>query len=448
MDLLASYQIEELPEQQTRTLHLFSQFPEFSARLGFDACCTCGTLLSPGGEIKCSACHRVSYCSEACRAQDASSTAMATATTPGGGEGGAEGEEDQAVGHSSVICAVLKLCKLDEAIDTDRTTTTMLSSDLPAMNATIERVKSEYQSYPATLANIIQNGPCFQAVLQKCSYGGGERGNCLTIHVVGASEDAELEGYSFLDGSNPNQDNNNNNSHSSKEKKQQAIWDDYAEAFGEMVESRRFDAVELYFVGPDCPKHQNIAETRRISSSAKGGGGNRDSGQAKELRIRTCCGEYTTPFLQQESIPAPDIVVFFNPGFTCPDYEWIQTLRSIQNGTPFLVTTNTELEGIADCQYLCDNDLITAVPPGLADVLDMKDSRSRHMEEEEDDNGPFFDVNPFSGSRVRQSSTMANDLYVKNRWMLGGIFDRQGSQPQHKKKKREGNTKSNNPALI
>jgi hypothetical protein len=38
-------------------------------------------------------------------------------------------------------------------------------------------------------------------------------------------------------------------------------------------------------------------------------------------------------------------------------------------GTPFLSTTNTEMEGPADAQYLIDQDRIKSLPPGLADVF-------------------------------------------------------------------------------
>merc|ERR1712187_963127 len=100
----------------------------------------------------------------------------------------------------------------------------------------------------------------------------------------------------------------------------------------------------------------------------------KDGDQSKELLIRTYQSEYTSEFLQQENVNNPDIVVFFNPGFTCPDYTtWTRSLRVIANDTPFLSTTNTELEGIADCQYLLDNDMILSVPPGLAAALDVED---------------------------------------------------------------------------
>ena len=95
----------------------------------------------------------------------------------------------------------------------------------------------------------------------------------------------------------------------------------------------------------------------------------------------------------------------------------------------------------------------------------------------DDDLGDMhFGENPFAGSRVRQSGNMANDLFVKNRWMFGGIFggaeqttsstsiskkrkekeedvDEEPPKKKNKKKKKSkkskgGNTKKWNPALI
>ena len=36
----------------------------------------------------------------------------------------------------------------------------------------------------------------------------------------------------------------------------------------------------------------------------------------------------------------------------------------------------------------------------------------------------FFGENPNAGIRVRQSGNMGNDLFVKNRWIFGGVFRR------------------------
>ena len=75
MDFLSSMGMEELPEHQTKTMHIMARHPEFSSQLGFDACCACGNPFTPSSNIvDCPQCQRVSYCSEACRKQDASGT--------------------------------------------------------------------------------------------------------------------------------------------------------------------------------------------------------------------------------------------------------------------------------------------------------------------------------------------------------------------------------------
>lgn len=138
---------------------------------------------------------------------------------------------------------------------------------------------------------------------------------------------------------------------------------------------------------------------------------------------------------------------FFIAGFTCPDYTWEEAVSAIPDNTPYLITTNTELEGIADAQYLLENSFISDLPEGLAHILEPDTSRS---DEEESDT--FFSINPFSGERIRQSGTMANDLYVKSRWILGGKFSSKSRDTKGSNKRQKvtgsGNTKTKNPALI
>mmetsp|Transcript_1997 Transcript_1997/g.3063 ORF Transcript_1997/g.3063 Transcript_1997/m.3063 type:complete len:126 (+) Transcript_1997:2-379(+) len=125
------------------------------------------------------------------------------------------------------------------------------------------------------------------------------------------------------------------------------------------------------------------------------------------------------------------------------------------------------MEGVADCSYLSDRKLIPSLPLLVAEVLGIRDV--------DDETEMFFGENPFAGSRVRQSGTMANDVYVRNRWMIGGRFNkplssskRSSSQlkystadaegggmekPSKKKAKSgkragSGNSKKKNPALI
>jgi hypothetical protein len=191
------------------------------------------------------------------------------------------------------------------------------------------------------------------------------------------------------------------------------------------------------------------------------------------LIIRSIRSIYNQTSIENEA--KADFVVLFNPGFTCPDYpDWDQTLQYIPNGTPFIVTTNTEMEGIADCQYLRDHNKIQSLPPVIAEIFGATLPSTDHHDDDDDDdddgnernglrppydNTSFFSINPFCGSRVRQNGTMANDLFVKNRWILGGIMNRLDPSTKHvqpittssKKLKMDGNnsnTKANNPALI
>lgn len=409
MDFLRNMGLEDLPEQQTRTVHLMARHPEFALQLGFDACCTCGTPFTPSSTIvDCPQCQRVSYCSESCRRQDADAMDNQPA------EQGGEEEQESGMGHSSIICTLLKLCNNDEAVNEetkdDTKTLADLENDGAAKEAAIDRVRSELESYPATLANVLLQGPMYEPAIKASS-------NNLVIHIIGASHDGELWDTPCM--------------------KKDNVWDAYADALGELSESKRLDTIELYFIGPECPK-QNIHEIRKMKGV---------EGDAGKLIVRSYHGEYNKDLLKQNELSKADIVVFFNPGFTCPDYTWNDALAAIPKGTSFLMTTNTEMEGIADCQYLLDNDLIQEIPPTLAEIFG-SEGATHHMEDED---GPFFNENPFCGNRVRQSGTMANDLFVKNRWMLGGVLASKSAQPPNKRRvtdSSKGNSKASNPALI
>lgn len=146
MDLLKTLNLEDLPEQQTRTNLLTETQPDFDLKLGFDACCTCG---KSNPKIRCESCHRVAYCSDKCRGQDS--------------EPPITDEDEQGLGHSAIICALLSLCNDDEAVEEGRGE----SLDFEKRNATIDRLASEFESYPATLANVIMDGPCYQDTLVK-----------------------------------------------------------------------------------------------------------------------------------------------------------------------------------------------------------------------------------------------------------------------------------------
>jgi hypothetical protein len=120
-----------------------------------------------------------------------------------------------------------------------------------------------------------------------------------------------------------------------------------------------------------------------------------------------------------------------------------------------LTFTILEMEGIADCQFLLDQDRIQTIPPAIADMLGMYSPPDDEIVDDTTIISSIFAENPFCGSRVRQSGTMGNDLFVKNRWMLMGILDSfevsAGKKDSINKKAKltpTCNSKNNNPALI
>eukprot|EP00980_Cylindrotheca_fusiformis_P031609 scaffold26676_cov137-Cylindrotheca_fusiformis.AAC.7 len=396
MDLLQTLNLEDLPEQQTRMSNQLAESqPDFQLRLGFDACCSCG---KPEPKLECEGCRRIKYCSDKCRKTDS--------LPP-------EDEEERALGHSSILCALLRTCTDDEQV-VDGHGKAMQNGERAAA---IDRVVSEYESYPATLSNVLLDGPCYQERLRQST------GDQIEIHIIGAATDSELwEGH--------------------PEKAQRKnIFACYAEALADLADKYKLKRIRLKFIGPDCPK-EDVIKVIPIFSFGKT--------QSKcELQVMTKRKDYSKTLLEREGFDRPDFAIFFNPGFTCPDYSWDEALTAIRSETPYLVTTNTELEGIADVQYLLDHAFIRDIPAGLTRILET----DTPADDTNENNNTFFSVNPFCGNRVRQSGTMANDLFVKSRWIFGGKFCRpsnKGSARPSKKRRIEGsgNSKKKNPALI
>jgi hypothetical protein len=401
MDLLKSLNIDELPEQQTRSSHLLQDHPEFDLQLGFDSCCYCG---KKNPKVECPSCRRVKYCSRECRQKDA---------TPVDANNDNDENEEPALGHTSVICSLLNLCNDDEAMEGQETAVEISKLDPERRNAALDRQVSEFESYPATLANVIMEAPPYQDTLKKCS------GLGLTIHVIGASEDSELW-----------------KGHPDAIQAKQVLRG-YADALAEISEQYKLSWIRLHFFGPDLPT-QTIDQTVPIppvqakTSSAK-------------LLVRTFRNHYridqgqnavatSKPTTAVAVTSLPDIAVFFNPGFTCTDYDWDESLSFLKiHPTPFLVATNTEMESLADIQYLRERQLFLDIPAGLKALLSRGEEEDTggeaYNDDDDDDNDDtettesrsFFSVNPYAGLRVRQSGTMANDLYVKSRWIFGGI---------------------------
>jgi hypothetical protein len=102
---------------------------------------------------------------------------------------------------------------------------------------------------------------------------------------------------------------------------------------------------------------------------------------------------------------------------------------------PFLVTTNTELEGYADIKVLLDGGHINinTVSRDILEAIDYpidKSNGSRNKNKQYNDEFEeqvIFGMNPYVGLRVRQSGTMGNDLFVKNRWIICGLFQKMSS---------------------
>jgi len=489
MDLLSSLNFHILPEQQTRiNNHISSALKENpKIRLGFDSCCNCAKTLknSDKEDTCCKGCRRVWYCSKTCRKEDADLSSTRSMS-----------EEDQANGHSPIVCSLLRLCTVDEEVEEnnnmvnnrnitknndDKKSKNKITFSEEEKRAAFDRISSEHESYPATL-NVLMDAPYFEATLDKFMV--KRRGkrkrqidldesendhhhdhhNTLTIHVIGASKDAELWGDFKLGHTD-------------------AI-SAYTEVFSELVSTyRKLQKIILAFVGPNCPK-ENIkvvkyiddvdvsyddtsavaAATTATSSTANEKKRKRHEGKHGkhcQVVIETHCHNYELKYFKsKESHPTtntsspskkkdkhsiqltkPDIVVFFNPGFTCPDYEWHEALKACQdqeNGkeTPFIVTTNTEMEAIADIQYLHQNGYIESLPPVIADILNegQLDHDSDAFDQNEN-NSIFFGENVNAGSRVRQSGNMANDLFCKNKYIIGGHFS-------NKKRVRSNSTNS------
>lgn len=385
MDLLASLGLTDVPEQQTR---LLLDAPA-AVHLGYDACCACGVSLlpTPTTIVQCQQCRRVSYCSSACRERD---------SKPSDSD-----DQDGALGHSAVICSLLQLCRTDAAVETAAPDSSSLSTG--SADAARSRVRSEYESYPATLANVLMEGPCYQRVIEAAS-------SVVVIHVLGASDDAELSRGPTVQDNSPAK-----------------VMEEYAEALAELVEKHEnVREIVLQFVGPECPSSDPWNQELALRSLDK---------RVGTLRISTHQGLYHEA---QSELTNPQIVVWFHPGFTVPDYEWKESLQCIPHGTPFLLTSNTEMEAIADTQFLLEQDVIEELPAGLADVLEVVVASTDQT---------FFTVNPFSGLRVRQNESLANDVYVKNRWMLGGVIGPL-IRPEPAEKSSAKRVRKQNAALI
>ncbi|PNH05804.1 hypothetical protein TSOC_007915 [Tetrabaena socialis] len=187
-------------------------------------------------------------------------------------------------------------------------------------------------------------------------------GRPLNLAVLGAAGDAEL--------ADP------------------ASWQVVADAAG--------NDVRILFVGPEVPddlqgteaQHGRVA-TRFVQSTYD------------EL-LAGCSGGGAE--LVPAAAPGPDVYLAFNPGLTCPDYDWNRTVGALTRAASaahddtsegqqrraqpcLVVATNTRMEALMESEVLLELGWRPEAPP---------------------------ECNPYTSLKPLQSGTLANDLYRKN----------------------------------
>ena len=220
-------------------------------------------------------------------------------------------DDEPAQGHSSIICSLCRLAQIEDFLEGKADNKITFSKE--EEEAAYDRIRSEHESYPATLANVLLDAMSFQPTLarmkkerrKKTDRAGGfsSRNKTFTIHIIGASEEAELWG---------------NYDHSSCESSYAA----YAEAMTELAHTYDgISTIELIFVGPDCPK-KNVNEVRFIKGEKEEHQSSRDDGSKNkqrntttaskiEVRVRSYRCNYDESICN--TVPTADVVVFFNP---------------------------------------------------------------------------------------------------------------------------------------
>ncbi|GIL73154.1 hypothetical protein Vretimale_4745 [Volvox reticuliferus] len=155
--------------------------------------------------------------------------------------------------------------------------------------------------------------------------------------------------------------------------------------------------VRIKFVGPEVSEH--LAGTEA---------------QQGRVTMRFEQGTYEQGVRGQRGsqLPeAPDIYFAFNPGFTCPDYDWVATVKSLAR-----VRRSQTGSLLSDGQQTSGTDQVPCL------VVATNTSMEAQMEAEWlneygwHGDGPAS-PNPYTSLKLAQSGTLANDLYKKNAWL-------------------------------
>jgi hypothetical protein len=350
---------------------LLTADPELTPGLN-SICAICG---SSDASLLCKGCKAICYCSKACMAKDRVNFDVDVAADDGSDFEDGSDEPPAGLGHTKAVCSALSTVVADDIAE---------ENDDATDNNT-----SELESFAATLSNMLLSHPSYETLVQQGGSTNEKNRRVLQVHIIGAEEGSEVT---------------------------DAFEEMYGDALDDLCGQFSLD-VELVFVGPGLASLKaanKLAKPLKLSSNIKAYLVPRNY---EDFMTET--GAVTaTEFVRS----TPDLVVFFNPGFTCQDYSWSDALKVIPEGTPFIAATNTFMEGLGDGDWLHDNKFI-----------------AKPIEEvSESDNVPaFVGPNPWSGTRVRQSGVFANDLYVKNSVVLGGVLVGGGKNTK-KKKRSEG----------
>ncbi|GLC44370.1 hypothetical protein PLESTB_000476700 [Pleodorina starrii] len=155
--------------------------------------------------------------------------------------------------------------------------------------------------------------------------------------------------------------------------------------------------VRIKFVGPEVP--EDLADTEEQRGRVS-------------MRFLQRTYEARSP----QSGATPDIYFAFNPGFTCPDYEWSDTVKGLARaarspsggGTSgssarpcLVVATNTSMEAQMEAEWLEEYGWRADAPSA---------------------------TNPYTSLKLIQSGTLANDLYRKNAWLVA--YEHREPQPR------------------
>ncbi|KAG2499976.1 hypothetical protein HYH03_002261 [Edaphochlamys debaryana] len=163
--------------------------------------------------------------------------------------------------------------------------------------------------------------------------------------------------------------------------------------------------VRIVFVGPEVP------------DSLAGTGA--QYGRVSQWYLQSTYGDDSLTAAAERTGQAavlqhPDAFLAFNPGFTCPDYEWVETLAALSKavrpgqaqaagggrGPCLIVATNTRLEADMENDMLREQGWVAVSPSA---------------------------PNPFTSLKAQQNGVYANDCYRKNAW-LSAYSTRQANQ--------------------